>query len=213
MFANHFLFLGIGIYCAVVIEAAPVMHYLHVAQVRVVSVVTAPEATDRRISAAALSFLIQRTQPHHRRVLRFPCALWSVAWISASTVSHHISTLCGQNAVWGLLDKKEVIPIAGDDLDFQIFCADRLAAVWVPSLSLGGRGKPRSFRFRPSLRSGGFTFSTPLYDNRCRSRCSRPRTRARSTRTSTTGTGTSCKRCNRAGSHGPTSCQKEQRYL
>ena len=37
--------------------------------------------------------------------------------------------------------KIEAIPIAGDDLDFQIFCADRLAAVWVPSLSLGGRGR------------------------------------------------------------------------
>ena len=43
--------------------------------------------------------------------------------------------------------KIEAIPIAGDDLDFQIFCADRLAAVWVPSLSLGGRGRAAQFSF------------------------------------------------------------------
>ena len=36
-------------------------------------------------------------------------------------MSHHISTLCGQNAVWGLPQKKEVIPIAGDDLVFLDF--------------------------------------------------------------------------------------------
>ena len=62
-------------------------------------------------------------------------------------MSHHISTLCGQNAVWGLPQKNEDIPIAGDDLDFQILCADRLAAVWVPSLSLGGRGRAAQFSF------------------------------------------------------------------
>ena len=63
-------------------------------------------------------------------------------------MSHHISTLCGCNAAWGLPQKKnEAIPIAGDDLDFQIFCADRLAAVWVPSLSLGGRGRAAQFSF------------------------------------------------------------------
>ena len=32
------------------------------------------------VSAAALSF--QRTQPHQRRLLRFACAIWSLAWIS-----------------------------------------------------------------------------------------------------------------------------------
>jgi hypothetical protein len=32
LFANHFLFLGIGIYRAVVVIAAPVVYYLHVAQ-------------------------------------------------------------------------------------------------------------------------------------------------------------------------------------
>ena len=48
----------------------------------------------------------------------------------------------------GVYHKKiEAIPIAGDDLDFQIFCADRLAAVWVPSLSLGGRGRAAQFSF------------------------------------------------------------------
>lgn len=43
--------------------------------------------------------------------------------------------------------KKEVIPIAGDDLDFLNFRADRLTAVWVPSLSLGGRGRAAQFSF------------------------------------------------------------------
>ena len=33
-----------------------------------------------RDSAAALSF--QRTQPHQRRLLRFACAIWPLAWIS-----------------------------------------------------------------------------------------------------------------------------------
>ena len=32
------------------------------------------------VSAAALSF--QRTQPHQRRLLRFACAIWPLAWIS-----------------------------------------------------------------------------------------------------------------------------------
>ena len=43
--------------------------------------------------------------------------------------------------------KNEVISSNGDDLDFQIFCAARLAAVWVPSLSLGGRGRAAQFSF------------------------------------------------------------------
>lgn len=43
--------------------------------------------------------------------------------------------------------KIEAIPFAGDDLDFQIFCADCPAAVWVPSLSLGGRGRAAQFSF------------------------------------------------------------------
>ena len=48
----------------------------------------------------------------------------------------------------GVYRKKiEAIPIAGDDLDFQIFCADRLAAVYVPSLSLGGRGRAAQVSF------------------------------------------------------------------
>ncbi len=57
--------------------------------------------------------------------------------------------------------KNEVIPIAGDDLVFQIFCADRLAAVCVPSLSLGGRGKPRSLRLR--FRSAALTSFGRVY--------------------------------------------------
>ena len=73
-------------------------------------------------------------------------------------MSHHISTQCGRNAVWGLPPKKiEVIPIAGDNLDFQIFCADRLAAVWVPSLSLGGRGRAAQFSFS-ALTSFGLVY-------------------------------------------------------
>jgi hypothetical protein len=59
----------------------------------------------------------------------------------------------------GVYRKKiEAIPITGDDLDFQIFCADRLAAVWVPSLSLGGRGRAAQFSFSRSLCSRVYFF-------------------------------------------------------
>lgn len=34
-----------------------------------------------------------------------------------------------------------------DDLGFSFFRADRLAAVWVPSLSIGGRGRAAQFSF------------------------------------------------------------------
>lgn len=58
--------------------------------------------------------------------------------------------------------KNEAIPIAGDDLDFQIFCADRLAAVWVPSLSLGGRGRAAQFSFSRSLCSRVYVFYSAI---------------------------------------------------
>ena len=74
---------------------------------------------------------------------------------------HHISTQCGRNAVWGLPQKNEVIPVNGDDLDFIFYTRDRLAAVWVPSLSLGGRGKPRSLRLR--FRSAALTSFGRVY--------------------------------------------------
>ena len=54
--------------------------------------------------------------------------------------------------------KNEVISSNGDDLDFQIFCAARLAAVWVPSLSLGGRGRAAQFSFSRSLCSRVYVF-------------------------------------------------------
>jgi hypothetical protein len=70
-----------------------------------------------------------------------------VAWISASTMSHHISTLCCRFLAWGLPDEKtEVTPVNGDDLDFHIFCADRLAAVSSPLLSVGA-ALSRGFSF------------------------------------------------------------------
>ena len=58
--------------------------------------------------------------------------------------------------------KKEAIPIAGDDLDFQIFCADRLAAVWVPSLSLGGRGRAAQFSLSSELRTSVFVYYSDM---------------------------------------------------
>ena len=78
-------------------------------------------------------------------------------------MSHHISTQYGQNAITGLLgEKKEVIPIAGDDLDFLNFRADRLTAVWVPSLSLGGRGRAAQFSFSSELRSSVFVYDSDM---------------------------------------------------
>ena len=77
-------------------------------------------------------------------------------------MSHHISTLFVRNSVWGLPQKNEAIPIAGDDLVFQIFCADRLAAVWVPSLLLGGRGRAAQFSFSRSLCSRVYVFYSAM---------------------------------------------------
>ena len=58
--------------------------------------------------------------------------------------------------------KNEAIPIAGDDLVFQIFCADRLAAVWVHSLLLGGRGRSAQFSFSRSLCSRVYVFYSAM---------------------------------------------------
>ena len=63
---------------------------------------------------------------------------------------------------WVYRKKIEAIPIAGDDLDFLIFCADRLAAVWVPSLSLGGRGRAAQFSFSSELRSSVFVYYSDM---------------------------------------------------
>ena len=62
-------------------------------------------------------------------------------------VGSHLHTMRAKCRLGFTAKKIEAIPIAGDDLDFQIFCADRLAAVWVPSLSLGGRGRAAQFSF------------------------------------------------------------------
>lgn len=163
-------------------------------QVRVVSVIAATEATNRRDSAAALLFLcvamsrqlFKELNLTSRRVLRFPCALWSLAWISDSLMSHHISTINPRIVCRGLLR----ISAAGAANDAQFsFSALRL----------------RSGGFSSSLRSSVFVdFNAD--EHRCRSRCSSTRTRANSKRTTTTGTGPWCKRQGRDGSHEPTSC-------
>ena len=62
-------------------------------------------------------------------------------------MSHHISTLCGQNAVWGLPQKNEVIPIAGDDLVFLDFLSRPPCGGIIASLLLGGRGRAAQFSF------------------------------------------------------------------
>jgi hypothetical protein len=44
-------------------------------------------------------------------------------------VAPHLHTMRAKCRLGFTAKKNEVIPVNGDDLDFQIFCADRLAAV------------------------------------------------------------------------------------
>ena len=87
-------------------------------QVRVVSVVAAPEATDRRISAAALSFC-ERTQPHHLTGTPIPlCALVGGMDFCFNDVAPHLHTMRAKCRLGFTAKKNEAIPIARDDLDF-----------------------------------------------------------------------------------------------
>ena len=84
------------------------------------------------------------------------------------------------------------------------------------TIFLPSRADARRFRFRSSFQSAGAIASRSFrrslrslslrYDNRCRSRCSRPRPRARRKRPAKAGTGTRRKRRRRGGNHEPTSC-------
>ena len=88
-------------------------------QVRVVSVVATAKATDRRISAAALSFC-ERTQPHHLTGTPIPlCALVGGMDFCFNDVAPHLHTMRAKCRLGFTAKKKiEAIPITGDDLDF-----------------------------------------------------------------------------------------------
>jgi hypothetical protein len=77
-------------------------------------------------------------------------------------VAPHLHTMRAKCRLGFTAKKNEAIPIAGDDLVFQIFCADRLAAVWVPSLLLGGRGRAAQFSFSRSLCSRVYVFYSDM---------------------------------------------------
>ena len=141
-------------------------------QVRVVSVVTAEKATNRPYSAAALF------QPHHLTGTPIPlCALVGGMDFCFNDVAPHLHTM-REKCLLGFTAKNEAIPIAGNDLVFHIFAPTALRRYYSLCFRSAGAAKPRSFRFRARF-ARGFTFSTPLYDNRCRSRCTSSRTRAR----------------------------------
>ena len=87
-------------------------------QVRVVSVVAAPEATDRPYSAATLSFC-ERTQPHHLTGTPIPlCALVGGMDFCFNDVAPHLHTMRAKCRLGFTAKKIEAIPIAGDDIDF-----------------------------------------------------------------------------------------------
>jgi hypothetical protein len=125
-------------------------------QVRVVSVVAAAETTNRRISAAALSFC-ERTQPHHRRVLPFSCAVWPMAWISVYCGSGTAAIHKPQTNASGVYFS---FSAAGAAL------AGRAVFVFGRSATAGFRRRAIALLcFRRSLRS-----LSQRFDNRCRSR-------------------------------------------
>ena len=118
------------------------------------------------------------------RLLRFACTVWRLAWIFVSSVRCHTSTPCGQNAAWGLPDKKNRgHPAIGMTSVSEFSPSDRLAAV-LPLPLVGAAPMARVFVFGPRYRSGGFTFSFSVGSlasfvtgvsvnescNRCRSR-------------------------------------------
>ena len=112
------------------------------------------------VSAAALSF--QRTQPHQRRLLRFACAIWSLALDFV---------YCGSGTA--AIHKPQQMPARVYRGNFSV--PSRLTAALV--LRLGAALSGRAFsssRYRAPL----FSVSIPLYDNRCRSRRTWPRARA-----------------------------------
>ena len=134
----------------------------------------------------------QRTQPHHRWVLPFPCAVWPMAWISV---------YCGSGTA---AIHKPQTNASGVYFSFST----EGAALAGRAVLVFGRSATASFRrraiallcFRRSLRSLSLR-----YDNRCRSRRPRARTRASRKRSSSTGTGTGWKRSGHGENHEPTS--------
>ena len=100
----------------------------------------------------------QRTQPHHRRVLPFPCASWPMAWISV---------YCGS----GTAAPRGAQPLRAARFRFRA------------SLQSAGGHATAGLRRRPTGSSvcGGRCRSLSLRrcDNRCRRRrtCTRPKAR------------------------------------
>jgi len=112
-------------------------------QVGVVSVVTTEETTDRPYSAAALF------QPHHLTGTPIPmCALVGGMDFCFNDVAPHLHTIRAKcRHGFTQRKKKRSSPSLEMTSIFLNFRADRLTAVWVPSLSLGGRGRAAQFSF------------------------------------------------------------------
>ena len=159
-------------------------------QVRVVSVVATAETTNRRISAAALSFC-ERTQPHHLTGTPILlCALVGGMDFCFNDVAPHLHTMRAKFRLGFTAKKSRPSPSLEMTSIFEFSAPTALRRYGCLRYRSAGAAEPRSFRFRARF-ARGFTFSTPLYGNRCRSRRTRSGTRARRARTPTTGTGTS----------------------
>ena len=124
-----------------------------------------------RDSAAALSF--QRTQPHQRRLLRFACAIWSLAWISCIVTVAPLPYINPSKSLLGFTVKNFRVEPPDGGIGFA-----------------AGRSPIGPRVFVVALRAPLFLISIPIYDNRCRSRRTRTRPRARRKRTTSTETGT-----------------------
>ena len=126
-------------------------------QVRVVSVVAAAETTNRRISAAALSFY-ERTQPHQLAAtpIRLPhlAAGLDFCFVDAGP---HLHTMLA-NCHLGFTRQKTEAPRHRDDLGFR-FSTRRppCGGIFTPSFSRG-RAVARVFVFGPRYARAVYVF-------------------------------------------------------
>lgn len=132
--------------------------------VRVVSVVTAEKATNRPYSAAALF------QPHHLTGTPIPlCALVGGMDFCFNDVAPHLHTMRAKCRL-GFTAKKTRPSSSLEMTSFFEFSAPTaLRRYGCLRFHSAGAAKPRGFRFRARF-ARGFTFSTPICGNRCRSR-------------------------------------------
>jgi hypothetical protein len=84
--------------------------------------------TDRTVQPPYHSLSKNSTSPPAGTTLPV-CRLASGMDFSFNDVAPHLHTMRAKCRLGFTAKKIEAIPIAGDDLDFQIFCADRLAEV------------------------------------------------------------------------------------